>query len=96
MIDGKVVLSASGDPREVCLMVRDNGPGLDPEAAENIFKGFFSTKGAAGTGLGLMVAQKTACEHHGRVEFSTSPTRGALFSLVLPAAGRAAYLKYAD
>ncbi|MFH2126286.1 MAG: response regulator [Pseudomonadota bacterium] len=96
MIDGKVVLSASGDPREVCLMVRDNGPGLDAEAADNIFKGFYSTKGASGTGLGLMVAQKTAKEHHGRVEFNTSPTRGALFSLVLPAAGRAAYLKYAD
>ena len=84
---GKVVLSAGGDPREVCLMVRDNGPGLEPEAAENIFKGFFSTKGAAGTGLGLMVAQKTANEHGGRVEFANPPGRGALFTLVLPAAG---------
>ena len=84
---GKVVLSAGGDPREVCLMVRDNGPGLEPEAAENIFKGFYSTKGAAGTGLGLMVAQKTANEHGGRVEFANPPGRGALFTLVLPAAG---------
>jgi signal transduction histidine kinase len=96
MIDGKVVISAGGDSREVCLMVRDNGAGLDPEAIEHIFKGFYSTKGSSGTGLGLMVAHKTASEHHGRVEFNTSPTRGALFSLVLPAAGRAAYLKYAD
>jgi signal transduction histidine kinase len=84
---GQVILNAGGDLREVCLTVRDNGPGLEPEAAQNIFKGFYSTKGAAGTGLGLMVAQKTAGEHGGRVEHSTPPGRGALFSLILPAAG---------
>ncbi len=87
-VEGKVCLSASGDPREVCLMVRDNGPGLDPEAIQNIFRGFYSTKGAAGTGLGLMVAQKTAGEHGGRVEFTNPPGQGALFSLRLPAAPR--------
>ena len=62
----------------------DNGPGLSEEATVNIFKGFFSSKGASGTGLGLMVAQKTAREHGGQIEFESRPGAGATFRLVLP------------
>ncbi|MBU1273934.1 MAG: hybrid sensor histidine kinase/response regulator [Proteobacteria bacterium] len=87
---GEVVLSTAGNFRGVCLMVRDNGPGLEPEAAQNIFQGFYSTKGAAGTGLGLMVAQKTAGEHGGRVDFVNLPDQGAMFRLRLPAAEQSA------
>ncbi len=81
--DGRVevVVRAEGD--EVVWEVRDNGPGLTDEAAQEIFSGVYSTKGAAGTGLGLMVPAKTAQEHGGRVEFDR-PERGAIFRLVLP------------
>ncbi|MCB2228139.1 MAG: hybrid sensor histidine kinase/response regulator [Desulfarculaceae bacterium] len=81
---GRVTLSCREGVDGTCLQVQDNGPGLDPEAAERIFQGFYSTKGAAGTGLGLMVAKKTAEEHGGRVEFSSQPGEGAVFKLILP------------
>ena len=81
---GRVEVSLGGDAGEVWCQVSDNGPGLEEEAIQRIFKGFYSTKGAAGTGLGLMVAQKTAREHGGRVEFENRPGRGATFRLVLP------------
>ncbi len=81
---GRVEVSLGGRGDELWCQVSDNGPGLEEEAARRIFKGFFSTKGAAGTGLGLMVAQKTAREHGGRVEFENRPGRGASFRLVLP------------
>ncbi|MEW5912189.1 MAG: hybrid sensor histidine kinase/response regulator [Thermodesulfobacteriota bacterium] len=89
---GRVEVSVSRRAGEVCLQVADNGPGLEPEAVERIFEGFYSSKGAAGTGLGLMVCAKTAQEHGGRVEYDNQPGQGAVFRLLLPAgpAGAAA------
>jgi len=82
---GRVTLSCSLDHGQACLQAADNGPGLEPEAAGRIFQGFYSTKGADGTGLGLMVAQKTAQEHGGEVVFESQPGQGAVFGLALPA-----------
>lgn len=84
---GRASLGARAVGDAVCLEVSDNGPGLDEEAAARIFQGFYSSKGAAGTGLGLMVCQKIAAEHGGRVEFTSQPGRGAVFSLLLPRGG---------
>ena len=67
----------------VSLTVRDNGPGIDPAAAERIFRPFFSTKGR-GTGLGLALVQKIAVTHNGRVTASTLPGGGASFQITLP------------
>ncbi|MCF8033359.1 MAG: hybrid sensor histidine kinase/response regulator [Desulfarculaceae bacterium] len=81
---GRVTLSCRQGMDGVCLQVQDNGPGLEPEAAQRIFQGFYSTKGAGGTGLGLMVAQKVAEEHGGKVVFESDPGSGAVFRLILP------------
>jgi signal transduction histidine kinase len=68
----------------VAFVVQDNGPGLDEEAKSNMFQAFYSSKGAEGTGMGLMVAQKIASEHGGRVEYSETKGQGTTFKLVLP------------
>jgi signal transduction histidine kinase len=81
---GQARVSARQQGEEVCLEVSDNGPGLDEEAAGRIFQGFYSSKGAAGTGLGLMVCHKIAVEHGGRVEFASAPGQGTVFRMLLP------------
>jgi signal transduction histidine kinase len=81
---GRVEVRITSLEGQACLEVSDNGSGLEPEAQERIFQGFYSTKGASGTGLGLMVCQKTAKEHGGRLEFSSLPGQGARFRLILP------------
>lgn len=86
---GRVRAGAEAKGDEVCLWVSDNGPGLEPEARERIFAGFYSSKGSAGTGLGLMVCNKIAGEHGGRVEWESEPGQGATFRLILPRRGRA-------
>jgi signal transduction histidine kinase len=64
---------------------QDTGPGIDPEALKHVFEPFFTTK-ASGTGLGLAIVRQAAETHGGTVEVESSPGRGALFRVRLPAA----------
>jgi len=68
----------------VCFEVEDNGCGIDENIKERIFTNFFSTKGADGTGLGLMNVQKITREHQGSMEIDSEPGRGSVFRLLLP------------
>ncbi len=82
--EGWVKVGLKNGREEVAFEVEDNGPGLEEEAEARIFEGFYSSKGAAGTGLGLMVTQKIAREHGGRVDYDNRPGQGVTFWLVLP------------
>lgn len=68
----------------VMYRVCDNGPGIDAETQKNIFKGFFSTKGTRGTGIGLMMTKRIVERHGGRIEQSSGRGTGTCFSLHLP------------
>jgi len=74
------------------LWVADDGPGLSEEDREEIFQRFgrgSAGRRYAGTGLGLAIVQAVAEAHGGRVEVDSSLGRGARFTIVVPAAGRA-------
>ena len=64
--------------------VTDNGHGMSPEVKARLFASFFSTKGAKGTGLGLLVTRKLVEEHGGRVEVESEEHKGTTFSIRLP------------
>ncbi len=66
------------------IMVEDSGPGIDPEAVENVFRHGFSTKtpGPFGRGLGLALVRQ-AVQRLGGTMTITSPA-GALFRVTLP------------
>jgi len=72
------------------ISISDNGPGIPEDQLKHIFKPFHSTKGNAGTGLGLAVAKKIVEEHRGRIDVQTSPDEGTIFEIRLPAAEGAA------
>jgi histidine kinase len=81
----KVVLSDGRDGYgQVWIAVADNGPGLAPEAQKHLFGGLFTTKGSKGTGLGLLVSQKIAEEHHGTLEAVNRKEGGARFVMLVP------------
>ena len=69
------------------LEIADDGPGVPPEHAEQVFERFYRVDGAraSGSGLGLAIARELAELMDGRVELESAPGR-TVFRLVLPAA----------
>lgn len=72
------------DMGQAIIDVSDNGPGIDPAISAKLFEPFHSTKGQAGTGLGLAVAKKIVEEHHGRISVESKPREGTIMHVVLP------------
>jgi len=68
----------------VIYRVCDNGPGMDNDTQQQIFKGFFSTKGTRGTGIGLMMTKRIVERHGGRIDLASSRGNGTCFTLQLP------------
>ena len=65
----------------------DNGCGISPEDLPRITEAFFTTKGLAGSGLGLALVKETVAQCQGvlRVRSSTRPGRsGSVFAIFLP------------
>ena len=75
-----------GDARPVVkLWVKDNGPGIAPEALPRIFEPYFTTKGPQqGTGLGLNIVQRLITETRGALHVHTRRGQGTTFTLYLP------------
>jgi len=68
------------------FQVADNGPGISENMNARVFEDFFSTKGTEGTGIGLLVAQKVAEDHGGKVTFTSKPGKGTTFTVTIPTA----------
>ncbi len=85
LANGQVILSAKYIQEQalVLLQVKDNGPGLPEAVRKNPFTAFQSTKGYAGTGLGLPVAKKIAEEHGGTLTLESQPGQGVTANLTL-------------
>lgn len=64
--------------------IEDNGIGMSQEVKARLFEAFFSTKGKKGTGLGLMIIQRTVKVHNGQVSIESEEGKGTCFTLTLP------------
>ena len=71
-------------PLALRLEVGDDGRGVPPELAEQIFLPLVSGR-ADGTGLGLALAQQVAREHRGSLTYRSRPGH-TVFTLLLPLA----------
>jgi signal transduction histidine kinase len=68
---------------EVLLVVKDTGPGIDPEFLPRIFDAFVTNK-ETGTGLGLTITRDIVQQHHGRIAAENDSQAGAIFKIWLP------------
>jgi signal transduction histidine kinase len=71
-----VFLARAGDEAE--LRIHDHGPGIAPEARARIFD--------RDGGPGLFLAREIVEAHGGRIQVSSEPGRGSVFTVTLPAA----------
>jgi two-component system sensor histidine kinase DctS len=74
---------AGSTPANVIVSVIDQGHGIAPEVAENLFSPFFSTK-AEGMGIGLKICRTTLEFHGGTLTYVNNPRGGTIFRFSLP------------
>lgn len=79
--DAEIKISSAVRDGHVVLEICDNGPGMPPEIANNLFVAF-KTKKEGGTGLGLTIAKKIIDVHGGTIECATN-NRGTKFTITL-------------
>lgn len=68
----------------VVVTVADSGSGMDRAMYKRLFHPFVTTKGEAGTGLGLWVSKGILDKHHARVAVRTKPDSGTVFRIFFP------------
>jgi PAS domain S-box-containing protein len=78
-----LISTGTSDTGNVCVAVRDSGPGLTPAALERLFEPFYTTK-PGGLGLGLSICRSIIEAHGGRLWASANVPRGAIFQFMLP------------
>jgi signal transduction histidine kinase len=82
---GVVRVTGTSDEAFLRLTVRDNGPGIEPEAMGRLFTPFFTTKGPGrGTGLGLTISRRVVESLKGTLKVQSTPGQGATFLVELP------------
>jgi PAS domain S-box-containing protein len=70
----------------VTMSVADTGLGMTEDVRRRIFEPFFSTKGDAGSGLGLAMTYSIVKRHGGDIRVDSEPGRGTTFTLSFPVA----------
>ncbi len=69
---------------QLTLEVADNGTGIPSDLHSEVFSEMFSTKGARGTGLGLLVVYRVATAHRGEISVLSDDGFGTVFTLIFP------------
>jgi PAS domain S-box-containing protein len=83
---GQVELSTGcHNGTQVFVRIRDNGPGIGPDAIDKIWDPFYTTKEVGqGVGLGLALTYDIVKRHGGTIEVASRPGEGAEFTVLLP------------
>jgi len=76
---------------QVVIGVTDDGPGIDPDRLQHIFKRFEQVGANArastkGVGLGLSIAKELVSLNFGQIAVQSEPGKGSTFSFTLPTA----------
>jgi PAS domain S-box-containing protein len=80
------VTTRTGERGGAVLTIADTGIGMSEAVRRRIFEPFFSTKGEAGSGLGLAMTYSIVKRHGGEIRVESEPGHGATFTITFPAA----------
>jgi histidine kinase len=79
-----ITVSGKMNGDRLSIEVKDDGAGMPDEVKRNLFRRFYSTKGAKGTGLGLVVTRKVVEEHGGTIKVHSKVGEGTSFIIDVP------------
>lgn len=82
--DGQIRIAAAREGDRVAIDVADNGPGIDPALADQLFMPFVTGRDE-GLGLGLAIARNIARDFGGELGLIPSALGGAAFRIALRA-----------
>jgi two-component system OmpR family sensor kinase len=97
----QAIVTVSSDGGHAVVEVADDGPGLTPEAAAQVFERFYRadpsrTRTSGGSGLGLSIVWSIVNAHYGTIAASPGPAGGAVFTVTLPASTEEAAIGSAE
>jgi signal transduction histidine kinase len=90
---GKILIRFRTTDTEVVTEIDDDGWGIAPEIAAQLFEVFATHGKAHGTGLGLSICKRIIQDHQGWISARNQPGRGAVFFFGLPRLGREGKVK---
>jgi signal transduction histidine kinase len=68
----------------VWSVVEDTGTGMPEDVKQRVFEPFFSTKGEAGSGLGMSIVAAIVERHAGKIQVDSQPGQGTRVQLWFP------------
>ena len=83
MKNGIITVIVTFQDETVSIVIRDNGPGMDPETIENLFEPFYTTK-TEGTGLGMLITKKIIVDQGGTITVNSKINHGTETTIILP------------
>lgn len=78
-----LLVSAAADGKKITVSVRDTGTGIAPQAIDQVFEAFYTTK-ITGIGMGLAISRSIVEAHGGTVYAAPNYPRGTVFGFTLP------------
>jgi len=82
---GNLAISTKLTDQYIQVSFADDGPGITRANLAHIFDPFFSTRGVGqGRGLGLSVCYGIITDHRGRINVTSQPDEGSVFTVELP------------
>ena len=87
---GTVTVTVDPAGGRVRLVVADTGPGIETGELPHLYDRFWRGRAATGTpgsGVGLTVVAELVRAHGGRIEVTSTPGTGTVFTVCLPEAG---------
>jgi two-component system sporulation sensor kinase B len=81
---GKLSIDVKKLGNSVSIDIKDTGVGMTKEQINRLGEPYYSTKGAKGTGLGMMVAFSVIRAMGGTVQITSALGKGTTFSFEFP------------
>ncbi|MCB9106147.1 MAG: PAS domain-containing protein [Anaerolineales bacterium] len=85
--DGRIEISAQESEHSIEFIIKDDGPGIDPNYHERIFQIFQTLQPKdvnGGTGMGLAIVRKIVEAQEGQITIESAPGQGSAFHFTWP------------